>query len=69
VAPLRPHVDALLRSVKDAELLSVEAAVNGDESAARLALLSNPIGPPLAQIDAVWRRLRELHRGLLGRLG
>jgi len=69
VAPLRPDVDALLRSVKDAELLTVEAAVNGDESAARLALLSNPIGPPLAQIDAVWRRLRELHRGLLGRLG
>ena len=69
VAPLRADVDALLRTVKDAELLTVEAAVTGDESVALLALVSNPLGPPLAQAAAVWARLRELNTGMLGRLG
>jgi len=69
VAPLRPDVDALLRTVKDAELLTVEAAVHGDEDAAILALVSNPLGPPLARAGEVWARLRELNAGWLGRLG
>ena len=69
VGPLRADVDALLRTVKDAELLTVKAAVTGDPAAALLGLVSNPLGPPLAQIDAVWARLRELNAGMLGRLG
>lgn len=69
VAPLRADVDALLRTVKDAELLTVQAAVEGDHRAAELALISNPLGPPLAQAAQVWQRLRELNAGALGRLG
>lgn len=66
--PLRGDVDALVRTVKDFELLTVQAAVDGDPEAARLALLTNPLGPPAHQVDKVWHRLREVHQGLLGRL-
>jgi 6-phospho-beta-glucosidase len=65
-APLRPDIDALVRTVKDYELLTVQAAVEGDEEAARLALLTNPLGPPAHLVDTVWRRLREVHAGWLG---
>ncbi len=66
--PLRPDVDALVRTVKDVELLTVQAAAEGDEEAARLALLTHPLGPSAHQVDAVWSRLREVNAGLLGRL-
>jgi 6-phospho-beta-glucosidase len=69
VGPLRPDVDALIRTVKDFELLTVEAAVHGDEDAALRALVTNPIGPPMSQAPAVWERLKEVHAGWLGRLG
>jgi 6-phospho-beta-glucosidase len=69
VGPLRPDVDALIRTMKDFELLTVEAAVHGDEEAALRALVTNPIGPPLSQAPAVWQRLKEVHAGWLGRLG
>lgn len=66
--PLRDDMDALVRSVKDFELLTIEAAVHGNEDAALRALLSNPLGPDLSQVKALWSRLREEHRGLLGAL-
>lgn len=66
-APLRPDMDALVRTVKDYELLTVQAAVEADEEAARLALLTNPLGPPAHLVETVWRRLREVHAGWLGR--
>ncbi len=69
VGPLRPDVDALIRTVKDFELLTVEAAVHGDEEAALRALVTNPIGPPMSQAPAVWKRLQEVNAGWLGRLG
>jgi 6-phospho-beta-glucosidase len=69
VGPLRPDVDALIRTMKDFELLTVEAAVHGDEEAALRALVTNPIGPPMSQAPAVWKRLREVNAGWLGRLG
>jgi 6-phospho-beta-glucosidase len=69
VGPLRADVDALIRTVKDFELLTVEAAVHGDEDAAIRALVTNPIGPPMSQAPAVWQRLKEVHAGWLGRLG
>ena len=67
-AAMRPDVDALVRSVKDFELLTIQAAVEGDEDAALRALIANPLGPDLSQARAVWRRLREEHKGLLGAL-
>jgi len=69
VGALRPDVDALLRTVKDFELLTVQAAVDGDEDAALRALVTNPLGPPMSQAPAVWKRLKEVHAGWLGRLG
>lgn len=69
VGPLRPDVDALLRTVKDAELLAVQAAVEGDVNAALLALVTNPLGPSMSVAPKVWARLCELNTGSLGRLG
>jgi 6-phospho-beta-glucosidase len=69
VGPLRPDVDALIRTMKDFELLTVEAAAHGDEEAALRALVTNPIGPSMSQAPAVWKRLKEIHAGWLGRLG
>ena len=69
VAPLRSDVDALLRTMKDVELLTVEAAVHGDPQAAMRALVTNPLGPSMSDASALWARLLEMNRGLLGRLG
>lgn len=63
---LRPDQDALVRSVKDFELLTIAAAVEGDEDSAIRALISNPLGPDLSTADSVWRRLKEVHHGWLG---
>lgn len=68
VAPLRPDVDALVRTVKDVELLVVHAAVEGDADAAMRALVAHPLGPSLSRASAVWARLVEMNRGMLGRL-
>ena len=65
---LRPDVDALVRTIKDFELLTVAAAVHGDEDAARRALLVNPLGPPAHRVHEVWSRLQETHAGWLGKL-
>jgi 6-phospho-beta-glucosidase len=69
VPPLRADMDALLRTMKDVELLTVEAAVHGDEDAALRALVTNPLGPSMSAATAVWARLLELNAGMLGRLG
>ncbi len=68
VAALRPDVAALMTTMKQFELLTVEAAMTGDAMAAKRALLCNPIGPPAHQVDEVWNRLRDVNRGLLGAL-
>ena len=69
VDELRPDVDALVRTVKDFELLTVQAAVDGDRDAAIRALVTNPLGPSISDAPAVWKRLVELNSGWLGRLG
>ncbi len=69
VAPLRADVDALVRTVKDVELLAVQAAVDGDEHSAMRALVTHPLGPPMSRVRPLWNRLRELNRGQLGALG
>jgi 6-phospho-beta-glucosidase len=66
--PLRDDVDALVRTMKDFELLTVQAAVAGDDDAAQLALLTNPLGPGASSVADVWHRLREVHGGWLGKL-
>ena len=66
--PLRADIDALVRTVKDYELLTIEAALTGDEDLALLALTTNPLGPDMRTARAVWERIRVDNHGLLGRL-
>ena len=66
VDALRPDVDALVRTVKDFELLTVQAAVDGDRDAAIRALVTNPLGPSISDAPAVWARLVEVNQGWLG---
>jgi 6-phospho-beta-glucosidase len=67
-APLRADVDALVRAVKDYELLTIEAARSGDRQLAQLALMTNPLGPAASDVPHVWERLRHDNEGLLGAL-
>ena len=68
VQAMRPDIEALVKTVKDFELLTIEAAVEGDETAAIRALVTNPLGPDLSQAKEVWQTIKEEHRGLLGKL-
>ncbi|MEU4244508.1 6-phospho-beta-glucosidase [Actinoplanes sp. NPDC026619] len=67
-AALRPDMDALVRAVKDYELLTIEAVVSGDPEPAQLALLTHPLGPEAAAVRPLWDALREQNRGLLAAL-
>ena len=67
-APLRADLDALVRSAKDYELLTIEAALTGDRSLAELALMTNPLGPDASLAPRVWERLRSDNEGLFGKL-
>jgi 6-phospho-beta-glucosidase len=67
-APLRADVDALVRTVKDYELLTIEAALRGDQQLAQLALITNPLGPDPTVVPYLWERLRGDNQGLLGAL-
>lgn len=51
--PLPVVVNGLLTQVKTYELLTVEAAVNGDRNAAYQALLAHPLGPSADKVEAV----------------
>ena len=57
-----------MRAVKDYELLTIEAALRGDQQLAQLALITNPLGPDPAMVPHVWERLRGDNQGLLGAL-
>jgi 6-phospho-beta-glucosidase len=63
---MRSDIDALVRSVKDFEMLTIEAATTGNEQSALLALLANPIGPDSSQARDLWRDLRSENNGLIG---
>jgi 6-phospho-beta-glucosidase len=65
VAPLAPSMHGLTEQVKSYELLTIQAAVHGDEEAAMLALLANPLGPDAAHVEAVWADIRATNTGLL----
>jgi 6-phospho-beta-glucosidase len=66
--PLRADLDALVRSAKDYELLTIEAALSGDRALAELALMTNPLGPDASLAARVWERLRSDNEGLFGAL-
>ena len=63
---MRGDIDALVRSVKDFEFLTIEAAIHGDEYSALRALIANPIGPDIAQARDLWADLRKENAGMIG---
>lgn len=60
--PLPAACFGLLNSIKQFELLTVEAAVHGDRDAAYQALLVHPLGPSADKVQAVLDDLLETHR-------
>jgi 6-phospho-beta-glucosidase len=65
--PLPPVCFGLLAQVKAYELLTVEAAVHGDRTAAYQALLAHPLGPSAAKVQAVLDDMLETNRAYLPR--
>jgi 6-phospho-beta-glucosidase len=65
--PLPPVCFGLLAQVKAYELLTVEAAVNGDRAAAYQALLAHPLGPEAHRIQTVLDDMLQTHRRYLPR--
>jgi 6-phospho-beta-glucosidase len=63
--PLPPAAFGLLAQVKAYELLTVEAAVHGDRTAAFQALLANPLGPKADKIQTVLEDMLDTHRAYL----
>ncbi len=57
----------LISAVKEYELLTVEAAVHGDRTAARKAMIAHPLGPKESAVDLVLKDLLETHRTFLPR--
>jgi 6-phospho-beta-glucosidase len=58
-----PHVCfGLLAAVKAYELLTVEAAIHGDRTAAYQALLVHPLGPEADRAQAVLDDMLDTHR-------
>jgi len=63
--PLPPAQFGLLAHVKAYELLTVEAAVRGDRGVAFQAMLANPIGPALENVQTVLDDLLLTHKAHL----
>jgi 6-phospho-beta-glucosidase len=63
---MRKDIDSLVRTVKDFELLTIDAAVKGNEESALRALITNPIGPDIADARDVWADLKKENAGMLG---
>jgi 6-phospho-beta-glucosidase len=60
--PLPPSVFGLIAQVKMYELLTIEAAVHGDRTAAYQALLANPLGPSADKVQEVLEDLLETNK-------
>lgn len=63
---LRQDFDALVRTVKDFELLTIDAALNGNEESALRALISNPLGPDIRDARELWADLKRDNAGMIG---
>lgn len=60
------EINALVTPVKEFEMLTIDAAITGNEQSALLALLTNPIGPDITQARELWSVLRKENQGLIG---
>jgi 6-phospho-beta-glucosidase len=65
VTPLPPAIRGLTQAVKAYEELTVQAAVEGNERAAVLALLAHPLVPSFAAAQGLWSAIKEANRAYL----
>ena len=65
-ANLAPEMHSLITTVKDFELLTIDAAITGNERSATLALLTNPLGPDISEVNDVWKLIRKENQGMIG---
>jgi 6-phospho-beta-glucosidase len=63
--PLPPEAFALVAAVKAFEMLTIQAAVDGDRRAACRALLAHPLGPSADRVEAVLEDMMETNRSYL----
>ena len=63
--PLPPVCAGLVAQIKAYELLTVEAAVNGDRNAAYQALIAHPLGPAVEDTPAVLEDMLQTNRAYL----
>jgi 6-phospho-beta-glucosidase len=63
--PLPPAAIGLIAQVKSFEILTVQAALNGDREAAYMALLAHPLGPEAHKAQAVLDDLLETNKEYL----
>jgi len=63
--PLPLVCEGLITQVKAYEILTVEAALNGNRDAAYHALLAHPLGPPADKIKIVLDEMLEINRPYL----
>ena len=63
---MRNDIDSLVRSVKDFELLTIDAAVTGSEESALRALITNPLGPDISDARNLWADLKKENAGMIG---
>ncbi len=63
--PLPPVCFGLVAQIKAFELLTIEAAINGDRNAAYQALLAHPLGPKADKIPEVLEDLLETNKPYL----
>lgn len=59
-------IAALVNPVKEFEMLTIDAAMTGNEQSALLALIANPIGPDITHARELWKVLRAENKGLIG---
>lgn len=65
--PLPDECYQLIARVKAYELLTVQAAIEGDRSLARRALLTHPLGPAADQVDAVLEDMLQVNKPYLNK--
>lgn len=63
---LAPEMHSLVSTVKDFEMLTIDAAITGNERSATLALLTNPLGPDISEVADVWKLIRKENQGMIG---
>jgi 6-phospho-beta-glucosidase len=64
-APLPPECGSLIFSVKAYEILTAQAAVEGNRIAAYRALLTHPLGPSAEKIKPLLEEMLEINRPYL----